>query len=114
MQVTGSVKTVRRTINLDDKFCTTEFGKMACEKLTFCLKYGGKMKQENNNVDMKMRVQLDAKNPLSPRAFFSRKDLVGRRIGADFNYNLKDFNFKTPTFINHRKEVLLNSFVSGP
>uniref|UniRef100_A0A914C2S2 Integrin alpha-2 domain-containing protein n=1 Tax=Acrobeloides nanus TaxID=290746 RepID=A0A914C2S2_9BILA len=91
MQVTGNVRTVRKTINLDDKLCTTEFGKMPCEKLTFCLKFNGKLKPENNNVDMKLRVQLDSKNQLSPRAFFSRKDLDRKRgVKVDKNAVSRD------------------------
>lgn len=45
------------------------------EKLRFCLKYNGKVLPQHNNIDLKVRIQLDAENGATPRAFFSRKDL---------------------------------------
>ncbi|CAD5219487.1 unnamed protein product [Bursaphelenchus xylophilus] len=77
IQITGFVKTTRKTINLDDKTCVTEFGRLPCEKVKFCLKFGGKT--QHNNVDVKVQVNLDSKNKQSPRAFFARKDLDKKR-----------------------------------
>lgn len=77
IQITGFVKTTRKTINLDEKTCATEFGRLPCEKVKFCLKFNGKT--QHNNVDVKVQVQLDNQNKNSPRAFFSRKDLERKR-----------------------------------
>lgn len=93
IQVSGFAKTTRKTINLNEKLCATEFGRIAwlilsfykkiicnfSEKLRFCLKFGGKVLPQHNNIDMKVRLQLDAKAGASPRAFFSRKDLDKKR-----------------------------------
>ena len=92
IQVTGFAKTTRKTINLEEKLCVTEFGRMSwlviqiysihkgcfSEKLRFCLKFNGKLPQ-HNNIDLKVRLQLDAKSGANPRAFFSRKDLEKKR-----------------------------------
>ncbi|KAI1728998.1 integrin alpha domain-containing protein [Ditylenchus destructor] len=79
IQISGNIRTTRKTINLDEKLCVTEFGRMPCEKLKFCLKYSGKLQQEYNNADVKLKLQLDSKKSLTPRAFFSRKDLDKKR-----------------------------------
>lgn len=104
MQIIGYVQTARKTINLDEKLCTTEFGRMPwylflinfifyssnfvylsenfkykfifSEKVKFCIKYTGKLKPEFNTVDIKLKVQVDSKKGIGPRAFVSRKDLV--------------------------------------
>uniref|UniRef100_A0A7E4WBD7 Integrin_alpha2 domain-containing protein n=1 Tax=Panagrellus redivivus TaxID=6233 RepID=A0A7E4WBD7_PANRE len=80
MQISGNVNTNRKTINLDEKLCSTEFGRMPCEKLKFCIKYNGKLRPEHNNVDLKVQIRLDsnAKNS-DPRAFFSAKELARKR-----------------------------------
>jgi hypothetical protein len=44
--------------------------------LKVCLKYSGKLAPEYSRIDVKVNVFLDSKKTLSPRAFFSRKDLV--------------------------------------
>lgn len=43
------------------------------------MKYNGKVLPQHNNIDLKVRIQLDAKNSGAPRAFFSRKDLDKKR-----------------------------------
>uniref|UniRef100_A0AC34PUH9 Integrin alpha-2 domain-containing protein n=1 Tax=Panagrolaimus sp. JU765 TaxID=591449 RepID=A0AC34PUH9_9BILA len=82
MKVTGSVNTNRKTINLDEKLCSTEFGRMPCEKVKFCVKYNGKLQPEHNNIDLKLRIKLDSqqRSPDS-RAFFSAKE-IGRKRGT--------------------------------
>uniref|UniRef100_A0AC35TM88 Integrin_alpha2 domain-containing protein n=1 Tax=Rhabditophanes sp. KR3021 TaxID=114890 RepID=A0AC35TM88_9BILA len=75
IKVEGEVKTTKKNINLDDKHCMSEFGRIACEKVKYCIKYDGKLTADYKNVDIKVRVQLDSKKPLSPRPFFSKKDL---------------------------------------
>ncbi|KAL3124105.1 hypothetical protein niasHT_004694 [Heterodera trifolii] len=78
-QVQGSIRTTRKSINLDDKQCVTEFGRMACERLRVCLKLlAGKLAQ--NAVEMRVQIQLDSRTKGdAPRAFFSRKDLDKKR-----------------------------------
>ena len=77
MKVTGSVNTNKKTINLDEKLCSTEFGRLPCEKVKFCVKYNGKLQPEHNNIDLKVRIQLDSQQKTSdPRAFFSPKEVV--------------------------------------
>ena len=50
------------------------------EKLRFCLKYNGKTPSGHNSIDLRVRLQLDAKSGSgAPRAFFSRKDLDKKR-----------------------------------
>lgn len=53
--------------------------------MRFCLKYGGKLQPENNHADVKVRIQLDSKKGVSPRAFFSKKDLVSLHVGGLFS-----------------------------
>ncbi|MFH4978695.1 hypothetical protein AB6A40_005404 [Gnathostoma spinigerum] len=76
--VTGWMKTDKKTISLNEKKCLTEFGRLPCETLKFCLKYNGKG-QTPNDIDLKVLIQLDAKKAVSPRAFFQRKDLARKR-----------------------------------
>uniref|UniRef100_A0A183C4D4 Integrin_alpha2 domain-containing protein n=1 Tax=Globodera pallida TaxID=36090 RepID=A0A183C4D4_GLOPA len=77
--VQGSIRTTRKTINLDDKQCVTEFGRMACEHLRVCLKLlAGKLAQ--SSAEMRVQLQLDSRTKGdTPRAFFSRKDLDKKR-----------------------------------
>lgn len=80
IQVTGSVRTTRKTINLDEKLCVTEFGRMPCERLRICLKYVGKLAADYNTADLRVDIHLDSlKKGLSSRAFFSRKELESKR-----------------------------------
>uniref|UniRef100_A0A914YIK9 Integrin alpha-2 domain-containing protein n=1 Tax=Panagrolaimus superbus TaxID=310955 RepID=A0A914YIK9_9BILA len=79
MQITGSVKTNKKTINLEDKLCASEFGRMPCEKVKFCVKYNGKLRPEHNNLDVKVQIKLDNKKLGEPRAFFSPKELARKR-----------------------------------
>lgn len=83
MQITGSLKSTQKTINLDEKLCTTEFGRMSCEKVKVCLKYNGQLQPIYNSIEVKLRLNLDSKKGVGggqePRAFFSRKDLDRKR-----------------------------------
>uniref|UniRef100_A0A914LSE6 Integrin alpha-2 domain-containing protein n=2 Tax=Meloidogyne TaxID=189290 RepID=A0A914LSE6_MELIC len=81
IQVVGSVRTTRKTINLDEKQCVTEFGKMPCDRLRLCLKYAGKLAgADHQQIALKVEIHLDAlKKGLSSRAFFSRAELEKRR-----------------------------------
>ncbi|MCP9258717.1 Integrin alpha pat-2 [Dirofilaria immitis] len=67
--VTGSLTTAKRSINLEDKTCSTEFGKMACEHMKLCMKYEGKG-QSPPDIDLKLLLQLDSKK-LSHHEHFS-------------------------------------------
>jgi integrin alpha 8 len=92
MQITGSVKTNKKTINLEDKLCSSEFGRMPCEKVKFCVKYNGKLRPEHNNLDVKVQIKLDNKKLGEPRAFFSPKELVRTIILLFFLYNNDSFH----------------------
>uniref|UniRef100_A0A1I8B8M8 Integrin_alpha2 domain-containing protein n=1 Tax=Meloidogyne hapla TaxID=6305 RepID=A0A1I8B8M8_MELHA len=71
IQVVGSVRTTRKTINLDEKH----------DRLRLCLKYTGKLAgADHQQIALKTEVHLDAlKKGLSSRAFFSRAELEKRR-----------------------------------
>uniref|UniRef100_A0A914VMX4 Integrin alpha-2 domain-containing protein n=1 Tax=Plectus sambesii TaxID=2011161 RepID=A0A914VMX4_9BILA len=79
VSVTGYVRPKKATIDLNDKLCqtNTEFGYMACDEVKFCLKYEGKEAPNSLNLDLK--VQVDSKKRLSPRAFFLQKDFRDRK-----------------------------------
>uniref|UniRef100_A0A915C439 Integrin alpha-2 domain-containing protein n=1 Tax=Parascaris univalens TaxID=6257 RepID=A0A915C439_PARUN len=76
--VTGYISTSKPSINLDEKTCSTEFGFMACDKMKLCLKYEGKG-QSPDDIDLKIYIHLDSKKTITPRAFFRRRDLAGKR-----------------------------------
>ncbi|VDN53796.1 unnamed protein product, partial [Dracunculus medinensis] len=76
--VFGSLTTTKKSINLEDKSCPTEFGYMACEKMKLCLQYEGKG-QSPNDIDLKLLIQLDFKKTIAPRAFFRKKEIGSKR-----------------------------------
>ncbi|TKR77446.1 hypothetical protein L596_018418 [Steinernema carpocapsae] len=78
LRVTGSMKTNKESINLEEKFCKTDLGNMACEKVRYCLRYDGELDKRNENVDLKVRIRIDSKAE-SPRAFFLRRDLNSKK-----------------------------------
>uniref|UniRef100_A0A0N5BHX5 Integrin_alpha2 domain-containing protein n=1 Tax=Strongyloides papillosus TaxID=174720 RepID=A0A0N5BHX5_STREA len=91
IKVEGQVSSAKKNINLDNKNCMSEFGKIACEKVKYCVKYDGKLPAEHRNVDLKVRVQLDSKKPLSPRPFFSRRD-IDRKKNVQISSESKNRN----------------------
>ncbi|VDM95117.1 unnamed protein product [Thelazia callipaeda] len=76
--VKGSLIASKKSINLEDKTCPTEFGMMACNQVKLCMEYEGKG-QSPPNIDLKLIVQLDSKKTITPRAFFRRRDLNNKR-----------------------------------
>uniref|UniRef100_A0A0N4Z9E8 Integrin_alpha2 domain-containing protein n=1 Tax=Parastrongyloides trichosuri TaxID=131310 RepID=A0A0N4Z9E8_PARTI len=91
IKVEGQINPTKKNINLDNKICVSEFGKIACEKVKYCVKYDGKLTAEHKNIDLKVRIQLDSKKPLSPRPFFSRKD-IERKRGVQISNESKNKN----------------------
>uniref|UniRef100_A0A1I7Z7N8 Integrin_alpha2 domain-containing protein n=2 Tax=Steinernema glaseri TaxID=37863 RepID=A0A1I7Z7N8_9BILA len=91
LRVHGTMRTNKASINLDEKYCQTDLGQMACEKLRYCLRYDGELDKRSDSVDLKVRVRLDAKAD-SPRAFFLRRDLNTKKgVTVDRNSQSKDF-----------------------
>ncbi|KAK0416580.1 hypothetical protein QR680_012572 [Steinernema hermaphroditum] len=74
LRVHGTMRTNKQSINLEEKFCHTDLGQMACEKIRYCLRYDGELDRRSDSVDLKVRIRLDSKAD-SPRAFFLRRDL---------------------------------------
>ncbi|TKR77438.1 hypothetical protein L596_018412 [Steinernema carpocapsae] len=75
LTITGSAKTTKSSINLEDHNCETDKGPMACEGLKFCIQFEGEVDRRNEQIEIGVQIRLDSKAQF-PRAFFAYRDLL--------------------------------------